>query len=229
MTPEKEANAVKNDHSGHRQRMRTKLLKNGISSLSDIDLLEMLLYYAVPRVDTRSTAEELIKRFGSLENVLSADIGEIKKFSGLKENAEVLFILLRELALRISPDDTAPELADRDGIKKYLLRLYRDFDVEVVYALYYNTAGAFVGKQMVFSGDVNSARFSLRTVTEGVIRAGGKTVILAHNHPSKSVVPSEDDILSTKRIGAHLSANEIDLEEHYIIGGDKCVGILAEI
>ena len=99
----------------------------------------------------------------------------------------------------------------------------------MVYALYYNLSGAFVGKQMVFSGDISSARFSLRTITEGVIRAGGKTVILAHNHPSKSIVPSEDDILSTKRIAAHLNANEIDLVEHYIIGGEKCVGILAEI
>ncbi len=226
MFSEKEATAVKVDHTGHRQRMKNKLLKNGVSSLSEVELLEMLLYYAVPRADTRPTAEALMKRFGSLENVLSADIGELKKHSNLKENAEVLFTLLRELASRMDTDDAAPELADREGIKKYLVRLYRNLDVEVVYALHYNTAGAFVGKQMVFSGNINSARFSLRAVTEGVIRAGGKTVILVHNHPSKSVVPSEDDIISTRRIGAHLSANEIDLAEHFIVGGDQCVGVL---
>ncbi len=228
MVPEKEfENKTENkiDHSGHRKRMKDALLKKGASAMTDTQMLEMILYYAVPRADTRVTAEKLIERFGSLEGVICAEADDIKEFSGLKENAEVLFALLRELLSRVNPDDSAPELADREGIKKYLIRLYRSFDVEVVYALYFNAAGAFVGKQMVFSGNISSARFSLRTVTEGVIRAGGKTVILAHNHPSKSVVPSEDDILSTKRIAAHLSANEIDLAEHYIIGGDMCEGI----
>ena len=229
MAPEKDSKSVKVDHSGHRKRMKNTLVKKGASVMSDVELLEMLLYYAVSRADTRPTAEAMIERFGSLESVIAADVGDIKEFSGLKENAEVLFTLLRELITRVNPDDAAPDLADREGIKKYLIRLYRPFEVEVVYALYYNLSGAFVGKQMVFSGDISSARFSLRTITEGVIRAGGKTVILAHNHPSKSIVPSEDDILSTKRIAAHLNANEIDLVEHYIIGGEKCVGILAEI
>lgn len=79
---------------------------------------------------------------------------------------------------------------------------------------------------MIFHGNVNSARFSLRKVTEGVIRVGGKAVILAHNHPSGNLTPSQDDIISTKRIAAHLMANEIELIEHYIVSGDNAIGIL---
>lgn len=227
MIPEKTSKKHTNDHSGHRKRMKNTLLSKGAPSMTDAELLEMFLYYAVPRSDTRILAEDMLLRFGSLESVLSADLDEIKKFSGLKENAEVLFTLLRELSKRVSPEeDTAPDLADREGIKKYLISLYRRFDVEIVYVLYYDTAGIYIGKQMIFSGDISSARFSLRTITEGAIRAGAKNLILAHNHPGKSIVPSDDDVYSTRRIAAHLNANEINLAEHYIIGGDKCVGIL---
>ena len=67
-----------------------------------------------------------------------------------------------------------------------------------------------------------------RTVTEGVIRSGGNAVILAHNHPSNVLVPSGDDIISTKHIAVHLAANDIDLIEHYIVGKTDCVGFFAE-
>ena len=118
------------------------------------------------------------------------------------------------------------DLLEGDKLKEYLLDLYRERTNETVYALYFASDGEFIGKQVVFHGGISSAKFSLRTITEGIIRIGGKTVILAHNHPSGSLVPSNDDVISTKRIAAHLAANEIELLEHYIVGKDDIVGIL---
>jgi len=222
MNPEKEQ---KVSHDGHRQRCKTRVLTDGCRKMTDIDLLEMLLFYAVPRIDTRKQAEELINKFGSIEGVINAESDELTKLVGLKENVKVYFELLHETVSRVSVRENDTTFLEGDNLKKYLIDLYKNVTAETVYALYFGTDGSFLGKQLVFRGGVSSARFSLRTITEGVIRIGGKSVILAHNHPSNVLVPSGDDIISTKRIAAHLTANDINLLEHYIVGKDDCVGI----
>ncbi len=216
----------KEDHSGHRNRKRTALLTSGVSKMTDVDILEMLLYYAVPRTDTRPTAEALLKRFGTLEGVVNADTSELVKYSGLKTNAEILFTLLKELNSRANKPDVLPDLLSPEKTKQYLINLYKEIGVETVYALYFNDGGALVGKQIIYRGDMGSVRFSLRIITEGVIKCGGTSVILAHNHPSGKPIPSNDDILTTRRIAAHLKANDIKLIEHYIVGGNKCEGMM---
>ena len=213
-------------HSGHRKRKKDFVLHKGAHKLDDTELLEMLLYYALPRVDTKPHAEKLLEKFGSLEGVLSANKGEISQIDGLRDGAEVLFALLQETFARIGGKRTEPSLLEPKRLKEYLVGLYLDMPIEAVYALYFTKEGKLVGKQLVFRGKVNSVRFSLRTITEGIIQSGGYYVVLAHNHPSGSVVPSTDDIITTKRIAAHLSANDIELYEHFIVAGEQCEGIL---
>ena len=215
--------AENHNHGGHRDRMKSALLKNGAEKLDDVHILEMLLFYVVPRTDTRKTAEDLIENFGSLQGVMEAEKGEILKFKGLKDNAEVLFMLLRELFERCGGTRNKPSLLEPERMKKHLVNLYKGVSAETVYALYFTQNGSFVGEEIIFRGDMSSARFSLRLITEGVIRAGGCGVVLAHNHPSNSLVPSGDDILSTKRMAAHLAANDIELIEHYIVGKTDAV------
>lgn len=222
-----ESENKKHNHNGHRNRMKTALLKDGAGKLDELDLLEMLLYYVVPRIDTRDIAKQLLDKFGGVEEILDADQGEISKISGLKDSAEVLFILLREVISRFGGIKHEVSLLEPEKMKKYLVGLYKDVTVETVYALYFKSNGDFAGKELVFRGDISSAKFSLRTVTEGVIRAGGSAVVLAHNHPSDILVPSEDDILSSKRISAHLAANDIDLLGHYIVGKKDAVEFFA--
>lgn len=220
--------AAKQDHSGHRKRKKDLILKKGSSSLSELDLLEVLLYYAVPRADTRPIAEKLLEAFGSVEAILEADQGEISKIDGIKDSGEMLFILLREVLSRYGKTGASPSLLEPELMKAHLLRLYEGITAETVYALYFTHDGQFIDEQLIFRGGVNSAKFSLRLVTEGVFRAGGNAVVLAHNHPSGSLIPSSDDIMSTKRIAANLAANDITLIEHYIVGKNDCVGFFAE-
>lgn len=227
MFSDNESSCSKSDHSGHRKRKRRQLIDNGAASAGDADLLEMLLYYAVPRSDTRKTAEAMLTRFGSLEGVINADIRDITEFPGLKENSEVLFSLLKELVARAGKPESIPDLLNPAVLKGFLVDLYRDVSSETVYALYFNAVGELVGRQIIFRGGLNSVRFSLRTLTEGAMEVGGKAVVLAHNHPSDKLVPSNEDVISTKRIAAHLAANDIELIEHYIVGNDDCIGILS--
>lgn len=223
MAPEKDK---KNNTAGHRSRCKKRLLSAGAKDFSDVELLEMLLFYAVPRADTKHIAESLIEKYGSINGVVRADMDELTAVPHLKDGARVLFSLLREVFARTAVCVGDKDLLEGERLKEYLLDLYRERVNETIYALYFAADGEFIGQQVVFHGGISSAKFSLRTITEGIIRIGGKTVILAHNHPSGILVPSSDDIISTKRIAAHLAANEIELLEHYIVGKDDVVGIL---
>ena len=220
---------AKQTHEGHRKRMKSALLENGAGGLNELDLLEMLLFYAVPRADTRATAKSLLDKFGSIEAILNADQGAISSVGNLKGNAEVLFILLRELFLRYGGTQSEPSFLEPNKMKRFLVDFYKEISVETVFAMYFAKSGNLVGKEVIFRGDISSARFSLRAITEGVIRAGGTGVVLVHNHPSDILVPSDDDIISTKRIAAHLAANDIELIEHYIVGKTDAVGFFADM
>lgn len=220
MNPENEQSK---NTDGHRKRCKERLLSEGGSNMSDTDLLEMLLFYAVPRKDVRAQAEALIEEFGTLDGVLNAESERITKLADLKNGAEILFSLLREVVSRTKVIEGDSCLLEGDRLKNYLIEIYHGKEAETVYALYFGEDGSYLGKQVVFRGDISSARFSLRTITEGVIRVGGKSVVLAHNHPSNVLIPSNDDILSTNRIAAHLAANEINLIDHYIVGKEDAV------
>ena len=215
-----------NDILGHRSRCKKRLLSEGAKIFSDVELLEMLLFYAVPRADTRPIAEALIQKFGSLNGVIRADLDELTSVPMLKDGARVLFSLLGEIFARTGVCIGDRDLLEGEKLKEYLTDLYRERTNETVYALYFDAEGEYIGKQVIFRGGISSAKFSLRAVTEGIIRIGGKAVVLAHNHPSGSIIPSFDDIISTKRIAAHLAANEIELLEHYIVGKDGVMGIM---
>lgn len=221
VTPEQKEN-----QKGHRARQRRKLLELGAERMSDKEILEMLLFYALPRVDTKPIANELLQRFGSLKSILCADPVKLRELSGIKENAEVLFMLLRETARRFEEKAVTGCFFDFEVASEYLKTLFLGADRELVYVLFLDKNGYLLEKQLLFTGSVSSAKLSLRPVTEGAIRAESSHVILAHNHPSGSCIPSTDDIYTTNQVGAHLSANEITLVEHYIVTKTHVSGIL---
>ena len=224
---EREREALRNKRRGHRQRRRRSVLKYGAFVLTDNELLEMLLYYVMPRVDTAKTAKTLLSKFGSIKGILDADGEDIKRVSGLKENAEVFFMLLRQVSLRDTGAKGVGDFRKPETAAEYLFRLYAGIKRETVCAMYLDEDGGMLDSSFVFRGDVNSARFSLRAVTEGVLRNRGRGVIIAHNHPSGSIIPSGDDLDTTRRIATHLAANDITLVEHYVIGFGECAGILS--
>lgn len=225
MKPETVISNSQSDHSGHRQRMKKAFLSRGANNFSETDILEMLLYYILPRMDTRPKAMELLEKFGSIQEILSANPKEIYKISGLKESAEVFFALLRQVVYRCDNGDCAEAIKDSKWLREYLTVLYKGVPYETVYALHFASDGSFLEKQFVFQGDLNSVKFSMRAITESVLKSGCRYVILAHNHPSDNIVPSYEDILATNRIARHLAATEVTLLEHFIVGENKCVGM----
>lgn len=211
---------------GHRARLKSKLLENGASSMTEAELLEIILFYVVPRRDCRVLAEQMLAKYATIEALCEADPDELEKLDYIKGNAVVLLKVLGEILRRNTVINGDASLLEENRLKEYLIDLFKGKEKETVYALYFDRSGSYIGRQVIFRGSISKTQFSLRAVTEGIIRVGGKSVVLAHNHPSNLLIPSGDDIISTRRIAAHLAANEIELLDHYIVGENDAVSIL---
>ncbi len=223
--PEKKTD---NAHLFHRQRLKERFLKEGADSLDDKTLLELLLSFALPRKDTRPLAAQLLDRFSSLSGVFGAQVSELLKIQGIKQHTAVLITMLPELSRRFLSNEKALCMSFKDSAVagEYLKGCFAGLKEEHVFLLCLDTAGGLLERKLLHKGSINSAAFSMRLITEAAIGNGCESVILAHNHPNGSALPSNEDIYTTQRIAAALQINDIQLVEHYIIAADSCIPIM---
>ena len=224
----KKDNNTAGTHLFHRQRLKERYLREGAQSLDDKTLLELLLSYALPRIDTRPIAAVLLDKYGSLPRVLSASPDELVKTAGIKQHTAILISMLPELSRRFLSGNSADSLSLREQeiACEYLRGCFAGFKEEHVFLLCLDTYGALTERRLLHRGSINSAAFSMRLITEAAISTSCGHVILAHNHPNGSALPSDEDIYTTQRIAAALRINDIELVEHYIVAGDRCTPIM---
>lgn len=214
-------------HEGHRERMKQQLKTSGMDSLSDVQVLEVLLYYAIPRADTNPTAHRLLERFGSLSGVLEAPAEELQKVEGMGERAAGLIRLFCQLERR--------HLMDRaNGMKilnttakcgQYLTPRFHGEKEEVVYLLCLDAKCGVIDCVPVHRGGVNVADVSVRKIVKAALDTGATSVVLAHNHPAGLALPSPEDIQTTQTVRAALDAVGIVLVDHVIVADDDFVSL----
>lgn len=208
-------------HEGHRKRMRQKLLSGGISSLSPHEVLEIILFYSIPRGNTNPIAHELINSFGSLSNVFSADINDLMAINGVGESSAVLIKTINELsdycqALRWSEH---PVLTTVLETGTYIMDMIGQRNVEYFFLLSQDIAGKVISFNEIECGNVSGSNVDIRKVLECAIRCRASSVVLAHNHPSGRLIPSASDIELTKTIQNAFNAIGITVTDHFIVGG----------
>jgi len=224
----KKSSKSENKHLYHRQRLKERLLAEGSQSLDDKTLLELLLSFALPRIDTRPLAAELLNRYGTLSRVFCAPIGDLTELNGIKMHTAILLTLMPELSRRFMTGEMAGSMSFHDEkiATEYLKGCFAGYKEEHVILLCLDNYGGLIKKSEIHSGSINSAAFSMRIITEIAISNDCCKVILAHNHPNGSVIPSNEDIYTTQRVAAALRINDIELVEHYIITVDKYTPIM---
>lgn len=224
------ANGADQSGSGHRARLRERLLTGGPEALADYEVLEYLLFGANARGDTKPMAKDLLARFGTLSGVLNADPAALKQIKGLSD-AGVGAIKIAGLAARRmarSQVQQQPVLGSWQSLLDYLSIDMAHLNHERVRVLYLNTRNRLLQDHLVHDGTIDEASIHPREVIKRGLDIGASALILVHNHPSGNPEPSRADIQVTSRIaeaGRHLG---IVVHDHVIIGKEGQVSLRAK-
>ena len=215
-------------HKDHRKRMKERFMQQGLDGFTDIQALELLLFYSIPRQDTNPIAHKLLNHFGSLSQVLEAPPEELMQVGGIKEHSAVLLNLINEMGRFYLVDRAQRErvLPTIDDCARYLQPYFYGRMTETVFLLCMDAKCKALCCKEVGEGSVNSAGISVRRIVETALREGATTVVLAHNHPSGIAIPSPEDIHTTRRVAAALHSVEINLADHIVVADGDYVSMV---
>ncbi len=206
-----------NKHEGHRERLRERFEREGLSKFEPHNALELALFYAVPRKDTNELAHDLIERFGSFSEVLDAPIHELEQVKGIGHNTAVFISLMRDMQ-RFYQNDKAnsSKVAGHDEIVEYIFARLSHLKEEHVMLVCVDNRMNMICADILCEGSVNSAALSTRVVVNCALRHNAVAAILAHNHPRGYALPSRDDLQTTKIIREALATISVALIDHII-------------
>lgn len=211
--------AAEETHKGHRERLKKRFLEQGLDHFTDVQALELLLFYAIPLKDTNPIAHGLLDHFGSLAQVLEASPEELKKVSGISDHGAALLHLVVEMGrfYQVNAAQRTDRLTTLDACGEYMVPYFFGRTRETVFLLCLDAKCKVLCCKEIGEGSVNSASVSIRKIVETALGANATTVVLAHNHPSGVAVPSGEDMETTKRVAAALAAVEIHLADHIVV------------
>jgi len=214
-------------HAGHRDRLRARFLAEGLNHFPDHNVLELLLFYAVPQKDTNPMAHNLIEHFGSLAGVLDASPEELCRVKGVGPHTAALLSMMPALFRRYRMSgavrDTSLSTTEKAG--EYLLPFFVGLKNEVVYLICLDAKCKPLCCRQLFEGSVNVAQVNTRKVVELALTFNATSVILSHNHLSGVALPSVEDQSTTRRVQQALEAVGIKLADHIIVADDDFVSL----
>jgi DNA repair protein RadC len=204
----------------HRQRLRARFLNGDVESMPDYELLELLLFYAIDRVDVRPLAKELLKEFCTLGGVLAADSQRLTRHPRINERALALFGLVRELGRRLAREalidrpviSSWPQLVDycRLGLAEEATERFR--------ILFLDRKNRLIADELQQRGTVDHVPVYPREVIKRALDLGASGLILVHNHPSGDPTPSRADIEMTLEVREVAEKLGIQIHDHVIVG-----------
>ncbi len=218
-----------NLHKEHRIRVKERFLRGGLDQFSPHELLELILFYAVPQKDTNELGHRLIRRFGSLSRVFRASKEELCRVDGIGEHAATLLRLWMPAAAYVLTDEHAQgqnRFSSLQDVGTYFVSRYIGQDHETVYLMLLDNRRAMLDCVAVHSGSVNSVSITPRRLIEIAVLQGAAAVVLAHNHPSGIPIPSGDDINTTIALRDAFERVGIPLLEHLVVAGGSFAPII---
>lgn len=215
-------------HEGHRKRLKDRFRKEGLDNFDDLHVLELLLFYCVPRKDTNLIAHRLLDRFGSLAGVMDASAKELETLEDVGESTTLFLSLLKSVWRRyeIQQADRQIPLHTIEQCGAHMRPNFIGRANESVFLLCLDAKCKAISCRMVGEGSVNSASISIRKIVEMALNSNATSVVLAHNHPSGLALPSAEDIQTTKRLALALAAVDIILADHLIFADEEFVSLV---
>jgi len=207
-------------HADHRRRLRERFRKGGADSLPDYELLELVLFQAIPRRDVKPLAKDMIKRFGSFAEVISAPAERLAEVPGVGEGVATELHIIRAAAHKL----IRGEIMNRSVVSNWsalldYCRAAMAFETEEqVRVLFLDRKNAVMADEVQQTGTVDQAPIYPREVAKRAITLGASALILVHNHPSGDPTPSRADIDMTKQLAEACKSLGIALHDHVVIG-----------
>ena len=208
---------------GHRQRLRQRFAKHGFEGFHDYEVLELLLTYAIPRVDIKPIAKRLLKVFGTLAGVFDATAVELKQTEGVGEKGAVFLTLIRQVEVRyLASDLPGKNIYDRpDKVKAYLRMQMQGRGMECFGAIFTDQQHRHIATQILFEGTVDRTAVYPRNLMKRALELDAKGLILFHNHPGGTPRASQEDIDLTTRMAEAGSPLDIKILDHFLIAGKE--------
>ncbi|MEE8253185.1 MAG: DNA repair protein RadC [Hyphomicrobium sp.] len=209
-------------HAGHRQRLRDRFRKGGADALPDYELLELILFRALPRRDTKALAKNLIARFGSFAEVVTAPEPRLKEIEGAGDAVVTELKLVRAAALRL----TRSEIMERPALSSWAqvldyLRAAQGFEHrEQFRILFLDKKNHLIADEVQQQGTIDHTPVYVREVVKRALELSATAIVLVHNHPSGDPTPSRADIDMTKQIVAAAKPLGVAVHDHIIVGRD---------
>lgn len=210
----------KNIHKGHRDRMKRKFMENGLEALEEHEILELLLYYSIARRDTNPIGHKLLNRFGNLSGVFDANYDLLTSIDGISEHSAILIKLIPQLAksyLESKQTKDAVSFKTKDNVYDFCKMLFVGKLAEEFYVICLDKRSKVIEHQKVSSGIVDETPINMRRLVDIILKSNACAVILTHNHPSGTSLPSKSDISATSTIKSVLDGLGVILLDHIIV------------
>ena len=205
---------------GHRERLRQKLTEHGLYSFMPHEVLELLLTYAIPRKDTKPLAWALLKKFGSLANVLDADEKRLREVEGIGEHTAQFLKLVRAVfrAYSLNHVQQKESIRSPQQVIAYCKASLADKTEECLELIFLSVRNTVIGTEIVATGLLDQVTISPRKIVECALKTQAAALILVHNHPSGDASPSKEDIALTRDVINAAALFSIRVHDHIIIG-----------
>ena len=214
-------------HLKHRERIKKKFILHGFDVFESHEILELILFYAIPRKDTNPIAHELIDKFGSIDAVFDAPFNALKEVNGIgKETACFIKILLNFIRIYMENKNfSTNKLKSREELNDRLFLKFIGRTDEVIAIILTDAKSKIVYEGIVSYGSCNSVEIHIRKIVELIVLYNASGIIVAHNHPSGLAVPSTEDLETTKHLQQLFETMNISFVDHIIVAEDDYVSI----
>ncbi|PHR90991.1 MAG: hypothetical protein COA69_13115 [Robiginitomaculum sp.] len=225
MTDPKTSTPKKPHYHGHRDRLRTRFLEGGNEALADYELLELYLFRSILRRDVKPIAKDLIEKFGSFAEVITAPLPLLSEIKGLNAKAALDLKILQAGAVKLGKQTIMhrPVLSSWSALLDYCRSVMQFENKEQFRVLFLDRKNRLIADEILGQGTIDRAPVYPREVIKRALELGAAALILAHNHPSGDPTPSKSDIDMTNQIIIAAKAINISVHDHLIIGRNDTV------
>lgn len=219
------------DYLGHRKRLRERYVKNGYEALQDYEIIELLLTFVKQRVDTKPLAKQLIKKYGTIEEILKADIKDLKETEGVGDITAVFLNFIGDIAACSFKDKAEKQKISFRNKNQLISYLRNDIGFsknEEFKVLFLNSVNEIIETEILFTGTIDKSAVYPRKILERALYHNARSIVFVHNHPSGNVSPSEKDIELTEEMKKFFKIVDINVLDHIIITKNSHFSFLEE-